>query len=33
MAIGGVVTGGLYFVFFALMLLIYGLAFLAGGFN
>ncbi len=31
MAIGGLVTGGLYFVFLALVILIYGLAFLAGG--
>lgn len=33
MAIGGIVTGGLYFVFIALMILIYGMAILAGGLN
>jgi len=33
MAIGGIVTSGLYFVFLALMILMYGLAFLAGGLN
>lgn len=31
MAIGGIVTGGLYFVFLLLMILIYGMAILAGG--
>ena len=31
MAIGGIVTGGLYFVFLALIVLIYGLSFLMSG--
>ncbi|MDQ6653379.1 MAG: DUF4190 domain-containing protein [Acidobacteriota bacterium] len=31
LAIGGIVSGGLYFVFIALIILIYGLSFLAGG--
>lgn len=31
MAIGGIVTGGLYFLFIALMVFIYGMAILAGG--
>lgn len=33
LAIGGIVSGGLYFVFIALIILIYGLSFLAGGFR
>jgi len=31
MAIGGIVTGGLYFAFIVLMIFIYGMAILAGG--
>ncbi|MFN2492014.1 MAG: DUF4190 domain-containing protein, partial [Pyrinomonadaceae bacterium] len=31
LAIGGIVTGGLYFVLLALIILIYGLSFLANG--
>ena len=31
LAIGGIVTGGLYFVFLALIVLLYGLSFLMGG--
>lgn len=31
LAIGGIVSGGLYFVFLALIILIYGLSFLASG--
>lgn len=33
MAIGGIVTGGLYFLFLALIILIYGLSFLVSGLN
>jgi Domain of unknown function (DUF4190) len=33
LAIGGIVTGGLYFVFLLLIILIYGLSFLMSGFN
>jgi uncharacterized protein DUF4190 len=33
MAIGGIVTGGLYLVFMALIILLYGVGLLAGGFN
>lgn len=33
MAIGGIVTGGLYFVFIVLMIIIYGMAIIAGGLN
>jgi hypothetical protein len=31
MAIGGIVTGGLYLAFILLMILVYGIAILAGG--
>ena len=31
MAIGGIATGGLYIAFFVLMILIYGVAIIAGG--
>lgn len=33
MAVAGIITGSLYFVFLALIIVLYGLSFLAGGFN
>ena len=33
MAIAGIITGGLYFVLLAMIILIYGLAFMSGAFR